>query len=187
MLVAQHVEHVGRSEFNSGRRKLAAEVVGSSTRHAPSRTPRIAAMPKTSVGVVSSAGPAGPAGADVVGDMARSLLGATGCFSNELPTPPTTAEWTASEGCLPYVYSLRDDVCTASCLPGFTGSGSFCVTCSINPAAQGDGDSYKWAETTASLKCTGEALVQHPEGVAAGARRIKLRAGRSPAPISCSC
>uniref|UniRef100_A0A383VF24 Sushi domain-containing protein n=1 Tax=Tetradesmus obliquus TaxID=3088 RepID=A0A383VF24_TETOB len=118
---------------------------------ASSAGPKPSAAPKTSEGPVSAAGPAGPAGpagAELTGDMARSLLGTTGCANNDLPTPPTNAQWVASGNCGPADQeSYSNTECQAACLPGFTASGSFSATCSFYEG------NYVWAATATSLAC----------------------------------
>lgn len=80
--------------------------------------------------------------------MARSLLGTTGCANNDLPEPPTNAQWVASGNCEPANQESNCFTeCQAACPPGFTASGSFSATCSCY-----EGDSV-WAATATSLAC----------------------------------
>lgn len=129
---------------------------------ASSAGPKPSAAPKTSEGPVSAAGPAGPAGpagAELTGDMARSLLGTTGCANNDLPAPPTNAQWVASRTCDPADQESNSNTeCQAACLPGFTASGSFSATCSFYDSL------YVWAATATSLACKrpGEVAATHP-------------------------
>uniref|UniRef100_A0A383VY70 Sushi domain-containing protein n=1 Tax=Tetradesmus obliquus TaxID=3088 RepID=A0A383VY70_TETOB len=120
---------------------------------APTAVPAAAATPKPSEGQVSGAGPAGPAGpagAEPTGDIARSLLGATGCANNELPRPPANARWIASGDCNPQNEGSFDStVCEGACLPGFTASGSFSSTCSF----VGGTTCFGWTTTSTSLAC----------------------------------